>query len=245
MVGEIEATLINLGLAENTLVVFTSDNGPLLESTADLPSVYGRYGKTNTDRKHLLRGSKGSVWEGGVRVACLMKWPAAGKIPAGSVCNELIAGFDLYTTFAAIAGAQIPRDRVIDGKDITPLMFQSGSTVGTGGKGGTDGESVVRSPHDAFYYYQANRLGGVRQGKWKLMLAPGSGAAKKASNSTAVGWPQLFDLETDISETMDVSAKHPDIVRRLESIAETARDDLGDSSRGRRGRNVREPGRLP
>lgn len=232
MVGEIEAALINLGLVENTLVVFTSDNGPLLENHADLPAVYGRYGTTNTDRKHLLRGAKGSVWEGGVRVACLMKWPSQGKIPAGSLNNELVAGFDLYTTFAMIAGAELPTNRTIDGKDIRPLMFA---------------EPGAKSPHDAFYYYQANRLGGVRQGKWKLMLGPGGGmgaAIKKANDTKLERWPQLFDLESDISETRNLAAEHPAIVRRLEALAEHARNDLGDAATNRKGHSVREPGRV-
>jgi arylsulfatase A len=209
--------------------------------------VYGRYGTTNTERKHLLRGAKGSVWEGGVRVACLMKWPAEGKIPAGSVCNELIAGFDLYTTFAAVAGADIPHDRVIDGKDIRSLMFHSGSAARANDKiSGQDGSSE-RSLHDVFYYYQANRLGAVRQGKWKLMFAPGAaaGAPAKKAASPANKWPQLFDLDADIAETTDVATEHPDVVKRLETLAEAARDDLGDSSQGRRGRNIREPGHAP
>jgi arylsulfatase A-like enzyme len=213
-VGEIEAILIDLGLTENTLVVFSSDNGPLLDSPADLPKVYGRYGTTNTERKHKLRGGKGSVWEGGARVACLMRWP--GKIPAGSTCDEVIAGFDFYTTFAKVGGAEIPKDRIIDGKDITPLMF---------------GEKDAKSPHDAFYYYQNLRLGAVRSGKWKLMFG-GPNQSK----------PALYDLDADIAETSDVLAAHPDEVKRLQALADKARDDIGDSAKKITGKNRRPPG---
>ncbi len=220
-VGEIEAALQNLGLAGNTLVVFTSDNGPLLESVPDLPAVYGRYGTVNTARKHLLRGAKGSVWEGGVRVACLARWP--GRIPAGSACHELVAGFDLFATFAALAGAKPPADRVIDGRDITPLLTA---------------EPGAKSPHEAFYYYQGWRLGAVRSGPWKLVF--GSGEIPHADER---GRELLFNLDADIGESSDVSAAHPEELARLRALAGRAREDLGDAGPDRPGKNRRPPGR--
>jgi arylsulfatase A-like enzyme len=222
MVGEIEATLIDLGLADNTLVVFTSDNGPLLENHADLPTVYGKYGTVNEERKHLLRGAKGSIWEGGLREPCLMKWP--GRIQAGAVCDEVIAGFDLYTTFAKIAGVDIPKDRIIDGKDITPLMF---------------GQAGAKSPHENFYYYRGYTLGAVRQGQWKLLVAPPGGLGTRAAKGEFK--PKLFDLAADISESKDVAAENPEIVGRLLAVVQAARADLGDASHNMTGKNRRPP----
>jgi hypothetical protein len=114
------------GLTENTLVIFTSDNGGA---------------KTESNRP--LRGKKGTTWEGGMRVPCLMRWP--GRIPAGRECRELATAMDLYPTLAALGGAELPADRIIDGRDIRPLMFSGGTAA---------------SPHEAFFYYLGNRRGG-------------------------------------------------------------------------------------
>lgn len=221
MVGEIEAALQQLGLAENTLIVFSSDNGPLLENHNDLPRVYGRYGVTNTDRKHVLRGAKGSLWEGGVRVACVMKW--TGKIAAGTECAEIAAGFDLYSTFAKVAGAELPADRLIDGRDLRPLMF---------------GDPGAKSPHEAFFYFQGYRLGAVRQGRWKLAF-PG----RVGGGGGALPRPALYDLESDIAESQDVAAQQPEVVAQLAALADNMRADLGDSSRNAPGSGRRPAGR--
>lgn len=221
MIGEIEATLINLGLRDDTLIVFTSDNGPLLENHADLPAVYGRYGITNTDRTHALRGAKGSVWEGGVRVACIASWP--GHIPEGTECPEVAAGFDLFTTFAKIGGAEVPADRIIDGRDIRPLLFD---------------EPGAKSPHEAFFYFQSNRLGAVRHGNWKLTFVGGP-QAQFAANTRR---EELYDLAADPAESTDVLADHPDVAQRLRALAESMRADLGDALTKRDGPGRRPPG---
>ena len=213
-VGEILKALKKHNLEENTLVVFTSDNGPWL--------VYGNHAGT---AGHLREG-KGTVFEGGVRVPCIMRWP--GKIPAGRVCDELAVSFDLFATFAKLAGADVPKDRVIDGKDIWPVI--------TGGK----------TPHEAFYYYWARHLQGVRSGKWKLHFphgypspaAPGKDGYPGKVQTKKTG-PALFDLEADPAERNDVYSMHPDVVRRLEELAEIAREDLGDSATKHTGKNVR------
>ena len=130
-------TLAELEIDDNTLVVFTSDNG----ST-------GRWGASNAP----LRGSKGSTWEGGMREPCIMRWP--GTIPAGTTCSEVTTAMDMLPTLGKLAGASLPDDRTIDGKDISALL-----------RGGGAG-----SPYDAFFYYQQNSLRAVRSGKWKLHL---------------------------------------------------------------------------
>jgi arylsulfatase A len=205
--GRILSTLKELGLDDNTLVVFTSDNGPWL--------IKGNDGGCALP----LRGGKGQTWEGGMREPCVMRWP--GRIPAGTTCAEMASVMDLGPTVARLAGARMPTDRIIDGKDIWPLM--------TGQKGAT-------SPQEAFFYYRLDQLQAVRSGRWKLVLAHNDVTDK-------VDVPQaLYDLKADISETTDVSAKYPSIVRRLTSLVERMREDLGDQITGAPGKNRRPPG---
>jgi len=137
--GQILKTLKSLGLDENTLVIYTSDNGPWKLSN-------GRGGHADP-----LRGYKFQTYEGGMRVPCIMRWP--GKIPAGTECSEIAATIDLLPTLAALANTEPPTDREIDGKNIWPLM---------------SGEPDVESPHDAYYFYRGTTLQAVRSGKWKL-----------------------------------------------------------------------------
>jgi arylsulfatase A-like enzyme len=135
-VGEILKTIREEGIAENTLVLFTSDNGPARGLSAGP-----------------LRGRKGSAYEGGHREPTVAWWP--GTIPAGTSCDEVATAMDLHPTFALMAGGTIPTDRVIDGKDIAPLIL---------------GESNATTPHDRFFYQQGGRLAAVRSGDWKLFV---------------------------------------------------------------------------
>ena len=140
-VGRVLDTLRDLKLDKNTLVFFTSDNGPWLPKG------------TNAGTAFPLHGGKGSTWEGGVRVPTLAWWP--GKIPAGSACDAVAANFDFLPTCVAIAGGTVPADRKIDGKNISPLLF---------------GQTTV-SPHNAHFYFSGNKLQAVRSGPWKLKIA--------------------------------------------------------------------------
>jgi len=197
-VGQIMETLKELKLDDNTLVIFTSDNGPA-----------GRNAPP-------FRGSKGTTWEGGVREPCIMRWP--GKIPAGTTCDQISGNIDMLPTFAALGGTEVPKDRVIDGRDITPLMFE-----------------VTPGPvRDTHLYFSGNgKLEAIRQGQWKLFLAKSQGGGKTAgtaSNPPNVNKERkdgeanaddftLYDLATDLGETIDVSADHRDIVAKLKSEA--------------------------
>ena len=222
-VGQILAALDRHGLNERTLVIFASDNGPWLS--------YGDHAGSAGP----LREGKGTTWEGGVREPCVMRW--TGKIPAGTTCTELAATIDILPTFAAMSGASVPSDRIIDGKDIRPLLF---------------GESEAKCPHEAYYYYWNNGLEAIRSGPWKLhfphsyrSLAGKAGrGGKPAPYEERTTDLALYDLESDIGETKDVAAQHGDIVARLEKLAEAAREDLGDSLTKRKGKNVRPPGKL-
>ncbi len=205
--GQIFAALKALDLDDKTLVLFTSDNG-----------AAKRWGGGNGP----LRGWKGSTWEGGMREPCIVRWP--GKIPAGTVCDEMTSTMDLMPTFAALAGTTAPTDRIIDGKDIWPLMAS---------------QAGAQSPHEVFYYYQMDQLQAVRSGRWKLHLAlkPKKRNWGKPEPSAPL---QLFDLKADLGEQTNVAKKHPDVVKRLLALAEKARDDLGDT--GRPGKNQRPAG---
>jgi len=224
-VGEICAALARANLEQNTLVIFTSDNGPWLS--------YGNHGGSSGP----LREGKGTTWEGGVRVPCVMRWP--GKIPAGSTCTETAATIDVLPTAAALAGAEVPADRVIDGRDIRPLMFA---------------EAGAKSPHEAYYFYWNDQLEAVRSGRWKLHFPHPYRSLSSAASAGRDGKPgpyvqkqtglALYDLEADLGETRNVAADHPDVVQRLKELADRARDDLGDSTQDKRGKNVRPAGRL-
>jgi arylsulfatase A-like enzyme len=215
-VGKVLGALDRMGLADNTLVVFTSDNGPLWQHHKELEEIYGKYGTVDTTRPHLLRAGKYQArWEGGTRVSAIFRWP--GKIKAGTTSDEMAAGMDLYTTFAAAAGASVPTDRIIDGKDLTPLL--TGATA--------------KSPRDTFYYYGNWALTGVRQGEYKLVLP---GRPPPFPNKT-----MLYNVKSDPGETKDLAAEHPEIVEQLQKLADQAREDLGDGPNNK-GKNRRPAG---
>jgi len=222
-VGQILAALDRHGLNERTLVIFTSDNGPWLS--------YGDHAGSAGP----LREGKGTTWEGGVREPCVMRW--TGKIPAGTTCTELAATIDILPTFAALADAEVSSERIIDGKDIRPLIF---------------GQSRAKSPHEAYYYYWGNGLEAIRSGPWKLhfphqyhsLKGTGGTGGRPAPYIEGTTSLALYDLESDVGETKDVSAEHQDIVARLEKLAQAAREDLGDTLTKSKGKNVRPPGKL-
>jgi arylsulfatase A len=224
-VGQVMAALKENGLDEKTLVVFTSDNGPWL--------LYGDHAGSAGP----LREGKMTTFDGGLKEPCVVRWP--GHVPAGATCPQLICTMDLLPTFAAIVGAELPKDRVIDGRDIRPLLF---------------GESGATTPHEAYYFYWGPALQAVRSGKWKLHLPhPYTHIAKPghdgkpgevAKPAPTIERPELFDLDADPGESTDVAMAHPDVVERLMKFVEQARDDLGDSTVSKTGKGVRPPGRV-
>ena len=197
-VGRVLDTLRELKLAERTLVIFTSDNGPWLVKGADGGSAGP------------LRGGKGSTWEGGVREPTLAWWP--GQIAPGSVCDAVAGTIDLLPTAVALAGGTVPAQPVIDGRDLSPLLF---------GK-------TTQSQREAHYYFAGYNLQAVRQGPWKLALAPqpetmGKGAATDASGKA----PRLYHLDTEIGEKTNVADQHPAIVAKLQALAEKMVAEIG------------------
>ncbi len=223
-VGQILDAVKRNGLDGNTFVLFTSDNGPWL--------CFGNHAGSALP----LREGKGTMWEGGYREPCVMRWP--GKIPAGSKCDELASTMDMFPTIAKLIGAQMPTDRVIDGKDIWPLI---------------SGEKGAKSPHDILYCYYDRQLRGVRDRRWKLVFPhqyrslngrPGGRDGIPVDYTQLKTKESLYDLKHDVSETTDLASAHPEIVARLEAEGEKARDALGDTLTGRKGSEVRPPGRV-
>ncbi len=221
-VGQVLSRLRENGLEDKTLVIFTSDNGPWLS--------YGNHAGSAGP----FREGKGTSWEGGVRVPCIMRWP--GKIPADSVCDEMAITIDLLPTIAALVEAPLP-DHPLDGRDIRPLIF---------------GAENAKTPHEAFYYYWGNQLEAIRSGDWKLHFPHSyrSLTGTPGRDGKPDGYSQrktdlaLYNLKTDPGETTDLREQHPEVVARLQKLAEQARLELGDSATKQPGSGIREPGRL-
>jgi len=196
--GRILDTLRDLKLAENTLVIFTSDNGPWLIKEKDSGSAGP------------LRGGKGSTWEGGVRVPTLAWWP--GKISPSSVVDAVAGTIDLLPTAVTLAGGTVPEQPIIDGRDISPLLF---------GK-------FKDSPREAHYYFMGYDLQAIRQGSWKLAIAPQNETMGRPVKPDAQGpEPRLYNLDQEIGEQTNVAADHPEIVAKLTALAEKMKADLG------------------
>jgi arylsulfatase A len=221
--GRILDTLRRLGLDQNTMVLFCSDNGPWLS-----------YGEHAGSAKPLREG-KGTSFDGGQREPTLFWWP--GHIPAGRVCREPVTTMDMLPTLAGLADAKLPEHK-IDGKDIWPLL---------------EGQADARSPHEAFYYYNGWTLEAVRSGRWKLHFPhayrtlagrPGGTGGIPAKYEQAQIGLTLFDLENDVSEQHNVADQHPDVVERLRKLADAMRQDLGDAARKLPGPGRRPPGKV-
>lgn len=220
-VGQILDTLRELELAENTLVIFTSDNGPWLS--------YGDHAGSAGP----LREGKGTMFEGGCRESCVMWWP--GTIPAGTKCTEPAMTIDLLPTIAHLVDAELP-EHTIDGKNIFPLM--------------TD-EHAKSPHEAYFLYYgrqlQAVRSGRWKlhlpHGYRTMAGRPGGTGGIPTNYSQAKIELSLFDLQSDPGETTDVKDQHPEVVERLQHLAAQARAELGDAKQ--KGSGQRPAGQLP
>ena len=222
-VGRILHTLRENKLDRNTLVVFTSDNGPWLS--------YG----DNAGSAGPLREGKGTMFDGGCREPTVMWWP--GTVPAGTKCKVPAMTIDLLPTIAHLIGAKLP-DHKIDGLNIWPLI---------------KGDPGAKSPHEAYYFYWGGALQALRMGRWKLHFPhayrtlngrPGGHDGIPVKYEQAKIGLSLFDLESDIGETIDVKDQHPEIVARMKMLADRMRQDLGDTATGVTGSGIRPPGRV-
>lgn len=213
-VGQILDTLREKKLDKNTLVIFTSDNGPWLN--------YGNHAGSAGP----FREGKGTTFEGGVRVPFVAWWP--GTIPAGRVSREVAATIDILPTLAQLVGAALPGDRVIDGHNIWPLL---------------QGAEDAVSPHDAYFFHNSDELQAVRVGKWKLHREHTYRTIPEPGKDGLPG-PQehpvlpisLFDLAADPGETTNRAEERPEIVARLLALM--------DAFEAERKANSRAPGQV-
>jgi arylsulfatase A-like enzyme len=192
--GRLLDAIDELGLRENTLVMFTSDNGPWSNAAEGLRQRHG--GQIAWGSSGPLREAKGSTYEGGLRVPCLVRWP--GHVPAGRTSDAIFSTLDLLPTFGRLAGYDVPSDRLIDGVDQTDLLL---------------GKSETGNRID-FYYFSQGELHGVRKGRWKLLLPDRKkffGFVKDRGSSDV----ELYDLIADIGEANNQAAAKPDLVAQM------------------------------
>ena len=198
--GRLLDAVDELGLRDNTIVFFLSDNGPWSNNQRAL--LRQNKGRIAWGSSGPLRGGKGSTYEGGVRVPCIVRWP--GHVPAGRTSHAIVATLDLLPTLASVAGYAVPSDRPIHGVDQTDLLLGKSET----------------GARDDFFYFSKNELQGVRKGPWKLMLSERRvfyGYVQDRGSSEV----ELYDLANDIGEEHDVAKEHPEVVERLLEHAET------------------------
>lgn len=214
--GQIMEKLEELGIAKETFVIFTSDNGaPMGADMTDLAQ--------GTNKPLYGRGY--TTAEGGFRVPTLMWWP--GTIPGGTVNSELVTTMDILPTFAHLAGGKVPNDRIIDGHNIWPLI---------------EGKTAAQSPYEVFYYYNKNQLQAIRRGPWKLFVPLEKFSNHPHFKQGGGQEPLLFNVVEDVSSSHNVAKENPKVVEGLMEWAEKGRDELGD--RNRTGKNQRAPGRI-
>jgi arylsulfatase A len=206
--GAIMDELKRLGIDDNTIVIFTSDNGSRTKGE----------GGSNAP----LRGHKGQTWEGGMRVPCIVRWPAG--IPAGTISGELVTAMDFYPTLASIAGHDSENQSKHDGVNLLSVWR---------------GDKDAKSPREYFFYFKMAELQAVRSGQWKLRHAFDAG---KNTNPDKL---ELYDLSVDPAESRDLAAEHPEVVKRLSAAMNEIRKELGDSRLGIQGSDRRLPAVSP
>jgi arylsulfatase len=222
-VGEILAALKKNGLEDNTVVIFTSDNGPWLS--------YGNHAGSALP----LREGKGTAWEGAQREPFIMRYP--NKITPGETIDIPVMAIDILPTLAEITGARLP-NLTIDGKSAWSLLR---------------GESQESPQEAYFFYYRINELMGVRYGKWKMYFPhtyrtmdgqePGKDGLPGEYRMIEMEEIELYDVSTDISETKNVAEDHPEVVDKIKILANEMRHELGDSLLELEGTKNREAGK--
>ncbi len=223
--GAVMAALERNGLEKNTIILLTSDNGPWL--------TFGNHAGSSGG----LREGKGTHWDGGVKVPCIIRWP--GKVPAGRNAYDLASTLDILPTLAEWCGAPLP-SRKIDGKSLCAFV---------------EGKSLLSPREDFAYYYDKNNLKALRNKRWKLVLPCTAQTYSHAGAIGKDGFPgkygtqetplALYDLYNDPGEERDVQALYPEVVQSLLNRAEWYREALGDGLTGKTGVEVRPAARLP
>jgi arylsulfatase len=222
-VGQILDALKKNGLEENTVVIFTSDNGPWL--------AYGNHAGSALP----FREGKGTAWEGGQREPFIMRY--SKKLEGGRVIDVPVMAIDILPTIAELTNSELP-ENTIDGKNVWKVLT---------------GESKESPQEAYFFYYRVNELFGVRYGKWKLYFPhtyrtmqgqePGKDGLPGKYLMVELKEIELYNLETDKGETENVADEHPEVVEKIKELADNMRSRLGDSLRDEEGSETREPGR--
>ncbi|APQ17718.1 arylsulfatase [Maribacter hydrothermalis] len=223
-VGEIIKSVEKNGLTDNTIIIFTSDNGPWL--------AYGNH----SGSAFPFREGKGTGWEGGQREPFIIKYPK--EIKGGTVIDAPLMAIDILPTLAEVTSAKLPKN-IIDGKSAWSLL--TGKTN--------------ESPQEAyFFYYRINELFGVRYGKWKLYFPhkyrtmngqePGKDGLPGEYKMIDLTEIELYNLESDPSETNNVAANYPKVVEKIQILADNMRTRLGDSLKDMEGLETRLPGMI-
>jgi len=195
-VGQVITALEKAGIAQNTLVIYASDNGPWVSHL-------------NPKTRHVgyaypFRDGKGSTWDGGFRVPGIFYWP--GTIAPHSVVQSPVSTLDVFPTLMHLAGGETPTDRSMDGRDITPYLM-----------GSQNAKKSVK-PFEFLYSYSNNMPSGLRMGPWKLMTRLGSQLGKNYGFKASVEKPLLFQIEEDLYETYDQSKEHPERVNKMRTV---------------------------
>ena len=216
-VGALMEVLRQLEKLDNTLIVFTSDNGPATQSEETLGYVGG------TSRP--FRGGKGQTLEGGMRVPCVARLP--GRIVEGQLCKEIVTAMDWLPTFAGLAGTPFQRKdlETIDGRDLMPIL---------------SGAATEQKPHEDYCYYRDGRFQAYRRGEWKLLMYRPDWEIEKPEPKDYM----LFNLDSDPQEKSNIADQHPELMEELVKAADKARRELGDVIHNRRGRAVRKIGEV-
>lgn len=222
-VGEVMKALRETGVEDNTLVIVTSDNGPWAN--------YGNHAGSSGG----LREAKATTFNGGMRVPCIFYWK--GNIKPGSVCNDLMSNIDILPTLVELAGAEMPKLRIDGLSMVTTLM----------------GENKEPTRKSLCLYYHKNSLEAITDGTYKLVFphryvsyetcVPGNDGQPGELGKKEVKQCELYDLRRDPGERVNVIGQHPDVVERLNILADRCREDIGDDLTGIEGRNRREAGR--
>ena len=228
-VGQVLDTLKELGLDQKTLTVFFSDNGPW--SNASARSFQEGQTLWDTGSAGVLRGTKATTWEGGVRVPAMIRWP--GGIPPGQTAMEMASELDLFPTFVKLAGGDVAPDRPSDGYDLMPMVSRG-----------------APNPRPEIFYFAATNLQAVRMGSWKLRIAPGEAARGGRGGQGAQGGgvggdgnargagvaapdgpaAELYNLDKDPGERLNVATEHPAIVTRLRARFDEFRQEAAQSA---------------
>jgi arylsulfatase A-like enzyme len=197
-IGQIARALDEHGLAGNTLLIVTSDNGCSPE--ADFPALLAK----GHNPSHVLRGHKADIWDGGHRVPLVVRWP--GKVRPGSTSDELVSLVDFMATAAEITGARLPDNAAEDSVSSLPVLLGKTS----------------KPLREALVHQSIDGKFAIRQGPWKLELCPGSGGWSRPRDPEAIkrGLPrvQLYDMTSDVGEQRNLEAEHPDVVKRLTAL---------------------------